>query len=325
MGSTLIIDTETARSQTVYINETSSPIAPGAPHYLYWSPDSRYLAFLAVVPGEQTLFVLDTSGEEEIATLAAGAPLYYHWNNTSDALLIHIESALLLAKKPFNDGLQHLVVARGQFRTPAVSPDGQQFAYIDSTDDGRSLFVAPVSGSEQGKAILGAGAVSAFAWSPDGQDLAIAEQLDLSSALFERLRVASADGTQARTIGEGLIISYFWSPQGDKIAWVVLDIESRSFDWKVSPSDGGPAKQILRLRSSDHMFTMLAFFDQYGYSHSPWSPDGTRLVVSGSREETIAGRNGSTPTENQVFVLDATGVEEPRIIAPGVLAFWSWN
>ena len=320
-----IIDAETARSRTVYTNETNSPIARGAPHYMYWSPDSRYLAFLAVVPGGQTLFVLDTSGEEEIATVAKGAPLYYHWSSQSDALLIHIESALVLARKPFDEGPQHLAIARGQFRAPAFSPDGKLFAYIDATEDGRSLFVTSVSGSDQGKDILEVGTVSAFAWSPTGQELAIADRLEPRSAIFEQLRVVSADGTQVRTIGEGLIMAYFWSPQGDKIAWAVLDIESRSFDWKVSPIDGGPARQIFRLRTSDHMFTMLTFFDQYGYSHSPWSPDGTSLVVSGTREETSAGRNGTTPTENQVFVLDATGAEEPRRIAPGVLAFWSWN
>ena len=320
-----IIDTESARSRTVYTNETSSPIARGAPHYMYWSPDSRYLAFLAVVAGGQTLFVLDTAGEEEIAAVAIGAPLYYHWSSESDALLIHIESAVLLARKPFDQGPQPLVIARGEFRAPAFSPDGKLFAYIDTTEDGRSLFATPLSGSEPGKDIVGARQRAAFAWSPNGQELAIADQLDPGSALLERLRVVSADGGQERTIGEGLIIAYFWSPQGDQIAWVVLDIESRSFDWKVSPSAGGPARQIFRLRASDHMFTMLTFFDQFGYSHSPWSPDGTRLVVSGTIEETSAGRNGTTPTENQVFVLDATGAEEPRKIAAGVLAFWSWN
>ena len=132
-------------------------------------------------------------------------------------------------------------------------------------------------------------------------------------------------GGKVRTIGEGQIIAFYWSPQGDKIAWVVLDIESRAFDWKVSASSGGPARQLFRFQASANVFTSLSFFDQYAYSHSPWSPDGTRLVVAGTRAETSGGRNGNTPTENQVFVLDATGAEAPRSIAPGVLAFWSWN
>ena len=35
-----IIDTENARIHTVYNNQVAAEIARGAPHYLYWSPDS---------------------------------------------------------------------------------------------------------------------------------------------------------------------------------------------------------------------------------------------------------------------------------------------
>ena len=323
-----IIDAENARTQTVYNNQVPLEIARGAPHYLYWSPDSRYLAFLAVVPQGQTLFVLDTSGEGETAALAVGAPIYFHWATDSGSLLIHDEREINLARKPFNEVPQHLVTTMGDFgdfRAPALSPDSQLFAYIHTTEAGASLLVAPVSDPERGRNILEVGPHAAFAWSPNGQELAIADQLDPDNAIFQRLRVVSEDGEQVRTVGEDPIIAFYWSPQGDKIAWVVLDIESRSFDWKVSSSLGGPVKQLFRFQPSSNVFTMLSFFDQYAYSHSPWSPDGTRLVVAGTSEETVGRSNGTTPTEDRVFVLDATGAEAPHSIAPGILAFWSWN
>ena len=57
-----VIDAETARSRTVYVNDVISQIARGAPHYLYWSPDDRNLAFLAPASSGLTLFVLDSFG-----------------------------------------------------------------------------------------------------------------------------------------------------------------------------------------------------------------------------------------------------------------------
>jgi hypothetical protein len=37
-------------------------------------------------------------------------------------------------------------------------------------------------------------------------------------------------------------------------------------------------------------------------------------------------RGGAAPDgDDRVYVLDADGVEEPREIAKGSLAFWSWN
>ena len=70
---------------------------------------------------------------------------------------------------------------------------------------------------------------------------------------------------------------------------------------------------------------MLSFFDQYAYSHSPWSPDGTKLVVAGTMQRTPGRRNGQTPTTDRVFVLEVTGAASPRDIAAGTLAVWSWN
>jgi hypothetical protein len=73
------------------------------------------------------------------------------------------------------------------------------------------------------------------------------------------------------------------------------------------------------------MLTMLSFFDQYAYSNYPWSPDGSALVVAGTQQETANRSNGSGPTGAGIYVLDAVGGGEPRQIAEGSVAFWSWN
>ena len=70
---------------------------------------------------------------------------------------------------------------------------------------------------------------------------------------------------------------------------------------------------------------MLSFFDQYAYSHSPWSPDGTRLVTAGRTGPVAERRNGEAAAGARVYVLDAVGEEPPREIAQGGMAVWSWN
>ena len=85
------------------------------------------------------------------------------------------------------------------------------------------------------------------------------------------------------------------------------------------------AKEVFQFQPSADFFTMLSFFDQYGYSHSPWSPDGNNLVVSGTTEQASSRRNGQSPTGDRVFVLDVAGNQLALDIAGGTLAFWSWN
>ena len=72
---------------------------------------------------------------------------------------------------------------------------------------------------------------------------------------------------------------------------------------------GEEAKPLFRFQPSGEVLMMLSFFDQYAYSHSPWSPDGTMLVVAGTREEPMERRNGHTPGGSHVYVVPADGSE----------------
>ena len=126
-------------------------------------------------------------------------------------------------------------------------------------------------------------------------------------------------------MGGGPIMAYYWLPNGENIAWVSLDSQDREFVWRVGPSTGASSKELFRFVPSSDTLIMLSFFDQYGYSHSPWSPDGTRLVVAGVRGRPLGSTNGQTPTGDRVFILDAVGDAPPLDLAAGTLAFWSWN
>ena len=67
----------------------------------------------------------------------------------------------------------------------------------------------------------------------------------------------------------------------------------------------------------------LTFFDQYAVSNNLWSPDSESLVFAGklvNRAESIEENS-----LNEIFILDVNGSSEPRILASGRLASWSWN
>ena len=58
--SVLSIDVNSAQTTVVFRNESPSLVADGAPHYLYWSPDSRRLAFLVGGQSGLVLYVWDS-------------------------------------------------------------------------------------------------------------------------------------------------------------------------------------------------------------------------------------------------------------------------
>jgi len=348
-----VIDAITGRADTVYTNEVPGLIADGVPHYLYWAPDGQSLGFIATTSRGLTLFVssFDSTvvSNEAPLTVETGAPLYFSWAKDSQGLLLHSGPEIKLVASLANVESSLALGSDDGFRVPAYSPadspGGPRLAYATHNADGGLLMVANSSALEQAQPVLEIGPFSAFLWSPDGTQLAVADRLDPGGPTFQRLRVVSiketngetngetgretSEGTQVdtqvETIADEDLLAFYWSPDGQRLAWVALDREQMLFQWRVTSSDGTDPKDLFRFQPSGEFFTLLSFFDQYAYSHSPWSPDSSQLVVAGSPEQAFERRNGHTPTGSRIFVLDVAGGNPPLEIAAGTLAFWSQN
>ena len=327
--SVQLFDVTSGRMETAYENEIQAPVADGTPHYIYWAPDDRHLSFLAPTPEGLTLFVNDLESDEEPGAVAVGAPLYYHWDAESSLLAVHSGDRVVV-QEPTPEGSETRVAVDAiAFRAPALSPRGSEVVYAGISGGLRGVFMASTeTGGAAPKLLMETEGLTAFAWSPDGSSLAVAEQLRVNVPVFDRLRLVSADGTETTTLVEEQLVAFYWSPQGDQIAWIGLEPLSRAMDLAVSPvEDGKPAGEPRRLFTftpTGEMFGMLSFFDQYAYSHSIWAPDGSALVVTGTDGAESARRNGSGPHGGQVYVVDVSSGDARRI-ASGKLAVWSWN
>ena len=321
-----VIDTATGRARTIFRNDPSvaSLVAQTAPHYLYWAPDGHSLAFVAPTPQGLTLFVSNTEDASDPTVVQIGSPIYFHWAKDGSSMLLHTAREVRLAQRPFTSAFTELTDEAVGFRAPALSSDGTLMAYTVPSSSGSSLVIAGAAKAPAARELLDLAPISAFMWSPTGKELAVVDQV-AGSAFFQRLQVVTSDGSNIRTIAEEPMVAFYWSPNGEHIAWVSLDRESQVFTWKVAGGAGGPARELFRFQPSTETLDMLSFFDQFAYSHSPWSPDSSSLVVAGTAQSKFQRRNGETPTGDRVFILDATGLAAAREIAAGTLAFWSWN
>ncbi|MBC8280645.1 MAG: PD40 domain-containing protein [Chloroflexi bacterium] len=324
-----VMDARTGESETVYENGLAGLVAEGAPHYIYWAPTGDRLSFLASTPEGLSLFVWDGRPGNPVNLVDRGAPLYYQWSPDAQAMAIHLGPDIIWAKTPGEDETRETFRSPANFRTPAISPDGQSMAYVDEADFGLGLFISPTNDLNQSNKIIDVGPNSAVMWSPDGAQLAVADQSNPRTPLFDRLMLVPVDGGPVTTLTSGNnpseVWAFFWSPSGDKLAWVAVNPEEQELEWVVSASDGSDDKRLLSFQPSSEMFIMLSFFDQYAYSHSPWSPDGKSLVMAGTKGKVALRSNGRTPTGDRIYVLDVEGIEGPRDLGAGVLAVWSWN
>ena len=327
--SVQVIDARTGVSRIVYENDVPALVADGAPHYLYWSPDGQVLTFLATTRQGLTLFAVNPDNVEGAVALERGAPLYFNWAGDGQSLIIHSREEVKLLQRPFRPDAALNLADSTVFRTPALSPDGRRWAVSAADVAGHGLYVGESDSPDAPARILDVGPLTAFMWSPDGQTLAVADNPDPQGRIFQRIRLVVPDGGNPRTLVDEPLLAFYWSPNGERMAWVGVDPEEQVFELKaasVKEGDGPVAgRELFRFRPSGEVFTMLSFFDQYAYSHSPWSPDSARLVIAGTQGPIAERRNGHTPSGARVYVIDAAGDAPPQEIAQGGVAFWSWN
>ena len=336
-----ILESASGVGGAVFVNSAPLTIAEGTPHYVQWSPNGQMLGITAATPEGLSLYVIESNpADGEPVTsgmpIVRGAPLYFDWSPDSRAVAVHSgQELMVLTLNDAGTGFTVKPIARSRsFRTPAWSPDGTTLAWSAPGGDSEAVWLGkPYEANYPPMRLAEVEGACAFLWSSDGRVLAVADRQDEGSPAYRRLRLVAADGSMERTIREDdWVLGFFWEPDGQRLAWVALNSEERTMEWRIydvglmeSEIGGGSDAPVggLRFSPSGETFLMLAFFDQYARSHSPWAPDGSALVVAGNQQYLSQRRNGSGAAGPHVYVAEVGEPGGLQDIAAGGIAVWS--
>ena len=288
-------------------------IADGAPHYTHWSPDGRRLSFVAPIADGTRLGLFETSvADPDIHLVAQDAPLYHTWSPDSSGILLHRREQLLVHSVA-DRSTQAIGRNSGSYRVPAYSRRGAWLAYAADIGSGEQLIAwSPETGAE--RELWRLDGEVAFAWSPREDVLAATQRLDAFSAGTDGLVLIDAATGERRRIFDGSVLSFFWSPDGSRIAIASPGPGGGSLEWLVVAVDTGTKTLLTPFVPASDYLTFLQFFDQYAPSHLVWSADSRYLV--------FAGTIPADESRSRAWVVDVTGAEEPLAVADGRLAFW---
>jgi Tol biopolymer transport system component len=295
-------------------------VLQNGPHYTQWSPDGRQLSFIVQDPSGASLgLYLTTPVEAAVPKRITGqTPLYFNWAEDATSLIVHRQSRLLHFREgdasPVDLDRRSLL-----YRVPAVSPSGDRIAYLAEEGSDLTLTVRDLA-SSQDRALMEVPSESAFLWSPTADTLAVASRPSNSQALYESLDLVDANTGERRRLLEGLFLSFFWSPNGRRLAVARPGSDSAPLEWVVVEQSTGESQTLTTFSPSLDTLNLLTFFDQFHISHSPWSPDSTHLAFSG---ELVSERQGGRAGDFRIYVLDASGTLPPLAVADGELAMWT--
>ena len=130
-------------------------------------------------------------------------------------------------------------------------------------------------------------------------------------------------------IVQGDLAAFFWSPDGQKIAYfspetggpsaslfqtVSQTKPSANLVVRVYDRISGDTKEVATFAPTVSFQQVLPYYSQYQRSATIWSPDSQNLVLSGV----------DSTGENVIYTVGADGSQFQKI-ADGDLAFWSWK
>ena len=290
---------------------------PFAPFYIFWSPDSERLVYLSNwaaggVPSMAMRMVEVSDDRLEDSTLAQGQPFYMSWSPDGQNLLTHVGNEQV-AILPIDGDAQAISDASSNFPAPQWMPDGSGLIYGVDGEDGRTLVLSDLSGEEQNEVTVFEGSIS-FTLSPTTRQMAyVVSAEDGAAAAIGPLYVVDVDTNRTQELSADRVMAFFWSPDGQKLAYQVIQRRAGSFQiqWKVW--DGQSIRDYGTFLPTRMFFERyLAFFDQYAQSMTLWSPDSSAFAY--------AGTNGAGRTGIWVQQLDQA---EPVRVDNGIFAAWS--
>jgi TolB protein len=348
-GLFVLADRSDPETRQLYIHNEDDPI------YLFWAPDGQQVSFIAQHPDGLALHLAPADGASDSQILASG-PGSFFWNWLPDSQQVFIHTGFTaqagdvtrLAFVPVGpEGEEVEVVQNGFFQTPGVSHDGIYYSFSDTDPTGRHWLIVWNIEDDDQERLVGHQGVAAMGWNPARPLLAYTSPASVANTFYGPLRLLDLDTGDNRLLTPEVVIAFFWSPDGQSIAYLTLDrieeleegqassntlqfVSRSSFQeerqaaqvvrriflnlWVLNLDEEEPRSLITFEPTDVFLNQFLPFFDQYALSHRLWSPDSTALVLPIQDED----------DQNVLVVVPVDG-DEPQVIAEGEVGFWSQN
>ncbi|HSB01984.1 MAG TPA: hypothetical protein VLE49_15145 [Anaerolineales bacterium] len=341
----MVVNVDNNSANEIYTSKSAVPI------YLNWSPDNARLNFTSSDVSSQNVILQSVPSQGGTPTiLDVGSPYYWSWAPDGRQMIVHAggagtsvpehvaflsvdsttvtEQALDSSSASFGPLSS---VAAQAFQAPAWSPDGSRIALARVSEKENQIIVTDTAGKNP-KKIGTFTSKAAFAWSSDGTRIAYLDGIrPMNPGIFGPLHVVDLE-TSKEISEDGNIIAFFWSPNGEKLAYFNLVKMQASGSSSGSSGDtqattqlavelyvldvtSEKSQKLLTYIPTDLFLSILPYFDQYHQAVTIWSPDNNNLVLS-----LVDDTNGPS-----IAVIAATGNLQPRTLANGYLAFWSWK
>ncbi|MBT4610984.1 MAG: hypothetical protein HOC05_13150, partial [Gemmatimonadetes bacterium] len=236
-----------------------------------FSPDGEWIAYVSTETKERCVWVARPDGSErrQVTRASTGGwsgDYYPNWFPDGERIafvsdrggVARIWSVPVHGGDPeaLTGNLHLSSVASGGFD---ISPDGKQLVYAAGQDSGIGLFLQSIDGSEVRTLTTNQSGNRYPTFSPDGQTIAFTSDRGDTMQIWTMPVMEGQPQHLPQTNG------FFWSSWSPDGRWIATQRDKQIF---LIPTDGGAPISVMRESLEGWV--------------PRWSPDGTRLVITGS-------------------------------------------
>jgi Tol biopolymer transport system component len=215
------------------------------------------------------------------------------------------------------------------FDQTAISPDGKQVAWVESTKAGSAIFISAATGGTPRRITADGQAESAIAWSPDSKQIAFLS--DAGNPGQPQLYTVNTGTGSPRNLTsvKGFLASPGWSPDGKTIAFLFTENAERAAGPLVAEkAQTGVIKETVTeqrlalIDSAGGKVRQISPADMYVYEYA-WSPDGKSFVTTAAH-----GNGDDNWYVAQINTIAAAGGDMKSIYTPPIdsqIAVPAWS
>ena len=322
-----ILDIENNKTYEIYseTNPLKNLLSNQIPHYMAWSLTENILSFVIPTENYPALYLHKTSNIKHTKKLVENGPIWISWNENNKLSVHRRNKRLIFNINNSITNLIHINEVSPFYRIDAwgsLNPMTYNIYSVYQNDAKYKHIVKDDILNNTSKFLNTSEDYPLINISPDKSYLSVLKSEFHPTVLYDSFVLYKTKDMSEIIEITNVPIGYFWSPDSNKIALFTANQNNEYYDLYILNIDNLELKKMFTFKLSPEQLEMIIFSDQFSQSHNIWSPDSSKLLISGNLVFNNVNNNSIDKNSNIILISELNSNPKSEILFNGSIAYW---
>ena len=322
-----ILDIENNKTYEIYseTNPLKNVLSNQIPHYMAWSLTENILSFVIPTENYPALYLHKTSDIKHTKKLVENGPIWISWNENNKLSVHRRNKRLIFNINNSITNLIHINEVSPFYRIDAwglLNPMTHNIFSVYQNDAKYKHIVKDDILNNTSKFLNTSEDYPLINISPDKSYLSVLKSEFHPTVLYDSFVLYKTKDMSEIIEITNVPIGYFWAPDSNKIALFTANQNNEYYDLYILYIDNLELKKMFTFKLSPEQLEMIIFSDQFSQSHNIWSPDSSKLLISGNLVFNNVNNNSIDKNSNIILISELNSNPKSEILFNGSIAYW---